>query len=240
MEEAFFEKISGKQVFCIFSQPEPHAKKIVIMSHGFRGTNIGPARQFVDFQRILNKEGFSVLRFDQPNSGDSEGEYVESSFSEWVKTIVYLANKYLDLGYEVSLLGQSMGATATVVATSDPTIRDRIPCMFLWVPDAKGTIDVDPNETYEESGQKYKGNFWVEAKNSDFFRCLTDYKGKIHLVFGEADKYVKKELMEQTIETVKAKDQEVMVLKGQDHGSWKYDSCQKIYHEELRLLKHVC
>lgn len=43
------------------------------MSHGFRGSSDDPARQFVDFQRLLNKEGFSVLRFDQPNSGNSDG-----------------------------------------------------------------------------------------------------------------------------------------------------------------------
>ena len=90
-----FETIKGKRVFNIFSESENTKKRIVIMSHGFRASSIGPARTFVDFERILLKEGYSVLRFDQPNSGNSEGNYLKSSFNEWVDTIVYFAKKYL-------------------------------------------------------------------------------------------------------------------------------------------------
>lgn len=117
-DKVYFEKVNGKQMFCDLSESENPQKKIVIMSHGFRGTSTGPARTFVDFQRILNREGFSVLRFDQPNSGNSEGDYLETSYNEWVNTIVYFATKYLDQGYKVALLGQSMGGAATVAATS--------------------------------------------------------------------------------------------------------------------------
>lgn len=78
-----YENINGKKIATYFSVPENgDSKKIVIMSHGFRGSSLGPARQFVDFQRLLNKKGYSVLRFDQPNSGNSEGDYFDSSFNE--------------------------------------------------------------------------------------------------------------------------------------------------------------
>ena len=94
-EKVYFEQVNGKQIFCDFSEPENPQKKIVIMSHGFRGSSTGPARTFVDFQRILNKEGFSVLRFDQPNSGNSEDDYLETSYNEWVDTITYFAKNTL-------------------------------------------------------------------------------------------------------------------------------------------------
>ncbi|MCK4860022.1 MAG: hypothetical protein KAS87_05645, partial [Candidatus Omnitrophica bacterium] len=64
--KVWFEKIDDKQVFCILSEPKQIQNKMVIMSHGFRGSSIGPARTFVDFARLLVKNGFSVLRFDQP------------------------------------------------------------------------------------------------------------------------------------------------------------------------------
>src|SRR6058998_3591078 len=84
MKTVEFETIDGKKVFFILTEPALLQKKIVIMSHGFRGSSIGPARTFVDFEQRLLQEGFSVLRFDQPNSGNSEGEYINSSFNEWI------------------------------------------------------------------------------------------------------------------------------------------------------------
>jgi len=236
-EKLFFDVVGNKKVFCVLSEPDPVQKRIVIMSHGFRGSSIGPARTFVDFSRFLNKNGFSTLRFDQPNSGNSEGDYIDSSFNEWVNTTSYLAKKYLDMGYKVALLGQSMGATTTVVATTKPEIKNKIPCIILWVPDPKSTYSKDSNKIEEEGGQKYKNTFWQEAKDSDFFRCLNDYKGKIHLVYGENDKYISQELRDQVIKVVTEKGQFIRILKGQDHSSWGYDFCQEIYKEELEILE---
>jgi esterase/lipase len=237
-EKVYFEEVSGKQVFCDFSKPENSEKKIVIMSHGFRGSSIGPARTFVDFQRILNKEGFSVLRFDQPNSSNSEGDYLETSYNEWLDTIVYFVKKYLDQGYKVALLGQSMGAATTVVATSRSELKDKIPVILLWVPGVnEGDFNGNAEEIFEEGGQKYKGKFWLEARNADFFKCLNDYKGKIHCVYGEQDRYISQELREKVVNAVKEKGQPTMILKGQDHSPWEFDSAQEVYKEELELLK---
>lgn len=154
-EKVYFEEVNGRQIFCDFSEPENPQKKLVIMSHGFRGSSTGPARTFVDFQRILNKEGYSVLRFDQPNSGNSEGDYLETSYKKWVDTIVYFAKKYLDQGYKVALLGQSMGGAATVVATNSSELKHKIPCVLLWVPGVnEGDFNGKPEEIFEEAGQK--------------------------------------------------------------------------------------
>ena len=238
MENVFFERINNKKIFCYLSEPKPSQKKIVIMSHGFRGSSDGPARQFVDFQRLLNKEGFSVLRFDQPNSGNSDGDYLDVSYSEWVDTTVYFAKKYLDHGYRVALMGQSMGAAVSIVATSRPELKDKIPCILLWVPGVNdGDFNGDYNEVFEEAGQKYKGKFWQEARQANSFKCLEEYKGGIHLVYGEKDRYVSKRLREKVIEIVKKKRQPYMILKGQNHSPWKYDLAQEVYKEESAKLK---
>ncbi len=211
---------------------------MVIMSHGFRGSSDGPARQFVDFQRLLNKEDFSVLRFDQPNSGNSDGDYLNVSYSEWVDATVYFAKKYLDLGYKVALMGQSMGAAVSIVATSRPELKDKIPCILLWVPGVNdGDFNGDYDEVFEEAGQKYRGRFWKEARQANSFKCLEEYKGGIHLVYGEKDKYVSKRLRERVIEIVRKKKQPYMILKGQNHSLWEYDLAQKVYKEQLEKLK---
>lgn len=232
-----FEIVNRKKILNIFSEPEKTTKKMVIMSHGFRGDSTGPARTFVDFERLLIREGFSVLRFDQPNSGNSEGDYLNASFKEWVDTTMYFTKKYLDLGYNVALFGQSMGATTTMVVAGSDELKSKIPCIILWVPDAKKNINIDPNKVYEEVGQKYMGSFWTEAKNADFFSALERYQGGIHLVYGEHDKYVSKELRQETIDKVKAKKQHVLILPKQDHGAWEYDMTQKVFTEEIGFLK---
>ena len=208
------------------------------MSHGFRGNSTGPARQFVDFQRLLNKEGFSVLRLDLPNSGNSEGDFVDVSYDEWVETIVHFAKKYIELGYEVSLLGQSMGAAATVVATSKKDIKNSIGCILLWVPGVNAEEFRGKNDDiFEEDGQKYKGKYWIEAKNSDFFKCLEQYKGAIHLVYGEMDKYISSDLRKKVIEIVERKGESSMILNGQGHSPWEYNTAQEVFKQEIDKLK---
>ena len=231
-----FEIVNGKKVFQIFTNPVVFTKKIIIMSHGFRGTSIGPARTFVDFEKLLLKEGFAVLRFDQPCGGNSEGDYLNSSFNEWVNTTAYFIEKYLKQDYQVALLGQSMGATATMVVAGQEKFKNKIPCIILWVPDAKTGVNVNPDEIYEEGGQKYKGKFWIEARDANFFDALEKYPGGIHLVYGESDKYVSEELRQQTITAVENKDQPHMILPGQDHSSWNFDEAQKVYSEEILFL----
>ncbi len=238
MEKVFFENINNKKIFCYLSKPNSSQKKIIIMIHGFRGSSVGPARQFVDFQRILNNEGFSVLRIDLPNSGNSDGNYIDVSYDEWVDTIVYFAKKYLDKDYKVALLGQSMGAAAIVIATSKQELKNKIPCILLWVPGVNdGDLTENSEEVFEEGGQKYKGKFWTEASNANFFKHLQDYKRGIHLVYGEEDRYVSKALRDKVIEIVKKKGEPFMILKGQNHSPWEFNTIQNVYNEELEVLK---
>ena len=237
MRKIDFEKINKKNVFFAITEPKIIQKKIVIMSHGFRSSSLGPARTFVDFEKILNDNGISSLRFDQPCSGNSEGEYLNSSFKEWINTTTFFTKKYLNLGYQVVLLGQSMGATNTMAVTAQDGIKDRIPCILLWVPDPKSTLKIDFDKTYEEDGQKYQGKFWKEAQDSHFFDCLNSYEGGIHLVYGEKDKYISKKLRSQVIQKVKNKNQPVMILKNQDHSPWEYDIAQEVFSEELNFIQ---
>ena len=236
-KKASFENINGKNIFNILTEPSTSNKKIIIMSHGFRGSSVGPVRAFVDLEQILLKAGYSVLRFDQPNSGNSDGDFVNSSFNEWVSTLIHFAKKYLDLGYRVALLGQSMGATTTMIASASDELINRISCIILWVPDPKSTFDKNPNDFYKEGSQKYKGTFWQEAKDSNFFEALEKYSGKIHLVYGEKDRYIDDSLKERVIKKIEEKGQPFTILKGENHSDWDFDISQNVYKEELEFLE---
>src|SRR4051794_432200 len=108
-------------------------KRIVLFCHGFRGSKIGPNRFFVPLARRLAEAGVCSLRFDQYGSGDSEGEFLKTSFEDWVTTTKTLAERYVDEGYQVGLLGQSMGGSAVIVAAA--TLGRRVSSVVAWVPD---------------------------------------------------------------------------------------------------------
>lgn len=191
--KVYFEQVDQKKIF-VATDLVQKSKKMVIFSHGFHGNCLGPARQFVTFAKILNQAGFSTVRFDQPCCGNSQGDYLGVSFADWVQTTIYFAKEYLSKGYQVTLMGQSMGASTSVIAAADSQLRDKIANLLLWVPDPKSDLDVIAEEIYEEDGEKYRGEFWLEARDSDFFGSLKKFKNPIHLVYGEDDRYIDSDL----------------------------------------------
>lgn len=237
-EKVFFETINNKKIFCALSEPDDNQKKMVIMSHGFRGSSIGPNRTFVDFSRLLVEQGYSVLRFDQANSANSEGDYLQSSFKEWVETTKYFALKYLNLGYQIALLGHSMGGATSIAASGQPELNGIVRCLLLWVPgDYDPRYNVDSEKTYEEKGQQYKGRYWHEVGDFKIKDCLRRFKGGIHLVFGESDKYISEVARNEFKKIVESKGEDYMILPGQDHSDWEFEWAQKVYQEEIEKLK---
>jgi pimeloyl-ACP methyl ester carboxylesterase len=236
--EVFYKNINNQQVFCVHDYATEDSNKIVVFSHGFRSSSLGPARQFVQFSRLLNRNGIEAFRFDQPKSGNSQGKYVNSSFNEWIATTTTITEDLLRQGYQVALMGQSMGATCSGVVSADPELQHKLKALLLWVPDPKSKIKVDPEKIYVEGGQQYRGVFWEEAKKADLIGCLKKFDKRIHLVYGENDRYVKKELRELTIDTIsKKKNGEVMVLEGEDHSPWSSEHVDQVFNAELSLLK---
>ena len=148
------------------------------MSHGFRGNSTAPARNFVNFERLLIEDGSSCLRFDQPGSGNSEGDFSQSSFDTWIETIVHVASHNLNAGYRVALLGQSMGPTGTMLAAARPELRERVPCVLLWVPDARSTFEDEPGEFGEEGGQRYPTRFWRRSVGVRVFGKPRSLRGR--------------------------------------------------------------
>jgi len=110
---------------------------VVIFCHGFRGERTGPNRTFVRAARALAAVGISSLRFDQYGSGDSDGDFLDSSFTDWVETCQALAVEQIKAGRRVALFGQSMGGSAALCAAAD---LQQLAAVVAWVADA----NVDP------------------------------------------------------------------------------------------------
>lgn len=230
-----FEKVNGKRIF-VTTDFVQDSKRLVIFSHGFRGNSCGPARQFVTFARLLNLAGFSTLRFDQPCCGNSEGNFLDVSFLEWVATTQHFAQKYLKQNFEVTLMGQSMGASTSVIVSAQPSLKNKISNLLLWVPDPKSDLEVKADKIYEEDGEKYYGRFWLEMMDCDFFACLGKFKNPIHLVYGDEDRYISSALRLDTIKAVANKGGKVLILADEDHSPWKYKNALTVMKEEIELI----
>jgi len=209
------------------------SKNIVIFCHGFRGSKIGPNRFFVKVARELEKQNISSLRFDQYGSGDSEGDFIDSRFDDWVKTTEEIANNYLSRRYKVSLLGQSMGGSAVLVAASH--LGNKLKSVVAWVPDPSVDVLKIDGEYMEEGGQRVSWDFWKQAHQANIVDCFKKITAPTYIFFCENDEYVSTE-NQQALISVAQSHQKIEILKGYTHSSWAYDQASKVIQNTIQFL----
>ncbi len=208
-------------------------KKIVIFCHGFRSLNIGPNRFFVRAARRLVEMGISSLRFDQYGSGNSEGDFLDSSFHDWVKTAETVAKHYLDKGYKVALFGQSMGG-ATVIAVGSK--MPELSSVVSWVPDPNVDESIShQNGIVEEVGQRVRVRYWEEAREAKIAEKMKEVKAPMYIVQCTADEYVDEE-NRNAVSNNAMPNHKVEIFEGLRHSKWTYDQAEEIITKSTDFL----
>ncbi|WP_162940305.1 alpha/beta hydrolase family protein [Gryllotalpicola protaetiae] len=233
--ETFFRTdIRGRSIAC--ARHDADSEATVIFSHGFRGEKTGPNRTFVRAARQLAAAGISSLRFDQYGSGDSDGDFLESRFTDWVETIKLLARRELDAGRRVALFGQSMGASATICAADGLPVG----AVVAWVPDANiDAFTARPDGFVEEGGQRVGNAFWQEAYAADVAQHLAAISAPTYLVFGTADEYVSTENREALVE-VAGSNVSIDTFDGYPHSAWTATQADDIINRSVKfLVRHL-
>lgn len=232
METTAFVTINNHKIATVFH--DSGTKKLVIFCHGFRSSNIGPNRFFVRMARLLEKEGISSVRFDQYGSGNSEGDFMDSSFTDWVTTTKALAEKYIKEGYEVALLGQSMGGSTVLVVASE--LQDKLSSVVAWVPDASiDTLHIEGNYM-EEGGQRVGWKFWEEAHSAHIPECFTNTNIPEYVFLATNDQFVSEENRNALVKVAKP-DQAIEILHNETHSSWSYDVATDVITKSIVFLK---
>lgn len=211
-------------------------KDIVIFCHGYRSSSIGPNRFFVRASKMLAEKNISSLRFDQYGSGNSEGDFMESRFNDWVTTLQVIVRDYITQGYRVSLFGQSMGGSAVIVAAAE--LPDLV-SVVAWVPDASVDEFVWPEQPYvEEAGERVSPLFWSEAHSANIAEKYRSIETPMYIVQCSADEYVSEENRRVFISGAKAQHV-IDLFEGYSHSSWSYDQASAIIQKSVDFLEQT-
>lgn len=208
-------------------------KAIVIFCHGYRGSALGPQRYFVDVARQLAKEGISSIRFDQYGSGNSAGDFLESSFDDWMQSTRAIAEDYLAKGYRVALMGQSMGGAAAIGVAAD---MPALTALVAWVPDPNIEPFTPPESgILEEAGQRVRTRYWREAHNAKIADRLPKITIPTYIVQCSDDEYVSDENHQVIVDNARG-NHFVEMFPGYKHSAWTYDQAQIIIGRTTRFL----
>lgn len=230
-EELRFIEVGGRQIAVAFHAAP--SKQIVVFCHGFLGSKIGPRRFFVRLARQLQQRDVCALRFDQYGSGDSAGDFFDSSFNDWIATTKALVRDYYEAGYQVALLGQSMGGATVLAAAGD--LGNLVTSVVTWVPDP--SVDAMPptGEWTEEEGQRVQARYWREAHDADIvgrFRAITAPT----LVFlATDDAYVSAE-NRQALLAARQANPRIEILESWPHSAWTYDQATEVIAQSADFL----
>src|SRR5271168_2919208 len=101
------------------------------MIHGGPGgDHNGPSDIFVKTAHALARKGIASLRFDFRGSGNSEGDFVDTTIRGEVEDLSVALHLALSHGYtRIGLLGESMGGTVAILGSDA-----RYKALVLWYP----------------------------------------------------------------------------------------------------------
>jgi len=136
--------------------------KIVIFCHGFTGSKCENKRLFVEAARAFTGEGYSALRFDFYGSGDSEGEFRDTTVSRNIQNLHDAMTWAQSLSYSrIAVLGFSLGAAAAILALAERPAD----ALITWcaVPDMDELFDTFDDIDASASQAEYNG--WLVRRS---------------------------------------------------------------------------
>lgn len=175
----------------------------VVFCHGFGGNKSEGQRIFVDTARALSKSGIASLRIDFRGSGDSEGDFSQTTVSGQIDDAVAAlafckAQAEID-SQRIALLGLSLGGLVTVLST---VCAPQLSAILLWNPVADAVAVAQRRMSPENNAQltqsgiaDYRGwavglPFLKELPNFKPHAALQQFQNPVGILLGDADESV--------------------------------------------------
>ena len=219
----------GEKLVGLRAVPDSNLEKYptVLLVHGFGVTKEGYG-MFDILSERLTENGMQVYRFDFSGSGESEGDYSETTLTKLKNDLEEIV-KYVRSQTEVDLekfgiVAQSLGTSTTIAlapemkcliclgAVSHP--GDKLPIKFgeNYHPDGISSR-VRSNGTVTT----VKPSFWQDFKNYDLVDSIKNISCPILFINGGADTDVSISEMQAYFDVVTGPKEKVLI-EGLDHG----------------------
>lgn len=196
----------GQQLVGMWHEPasqDANRGAAVVFCHGFTGHKAESQRIFVKTARTLAATGVACLRFDYRGSGDSEGEFVQTTVSGQVSdaiAAVEFASRQAGVNSSrIGLLGLSLGGLVTALALPD---LPKLAAIVLWNPvaDAVGvarrrSTPASDAQLAETGIADYQGwavgkAFLSELPTLTPHAALQTHPAPVYILLGEIDESV--------------------------------------------------
>ena len=243
----FFNSLGQKLVGFLHRCPssEKPLGPTVILCHGMMSCKEG--RKQVEFSEALEKNGFSVLRFDFSFCGESGGNFEEITFTQEVDDLACAVRWVRDKGGgPLGLVGSSMGgAVALLYGRKDPSIRAIVTMATVGFPnrlaDRMETLKMKMEEWKEEGHQfgaegQVGETFFLDARGQDIIGAISNLAAPVLILHGALDEVVPVEearaLGENASEPKKFK-----ILPEADHRFIRKEDLEETLNETLQWFQ---
>ncbi|WP_203639585.1 alpha/beta hydrolase [Levilactobacillus wangkuiensis] len=175
----------------------------VLMFHGFSSNRDEAFNSFVYMSRLLNKNGIAAIAFDYGYHGESDGDFIDFTFSQELEESRALVAFVQTLDFvdtqRLSLLGMSLGSVAASMTAGQ--LPNEIKSLCMWSPAAvfvdeianKHVLQGKSTDTVSQTGYldfnslKLGPAFFADLQNIQIYEEAAKYKGSVTIIHGDAD-----------------------------------------------------
>ncbi len=203
--EPFFLDTAAGRLFALFKAPA-YAERCVLFVPPFAEEMNKVRRQLSCADRSLSRKGIATLAIDLFGTGDSEGEFVDASWSVWKQNVASAFHWANDFGVPIdTLIANRLGCSLAVEALFDldysvrktifwqPVVSGRqYMTQFLRLRVASSMMEDDGAETVdglrarlgegeslEIAGYETSPQMWADVENSNLLGHLHSRLGEI-------------------------------------------------------------
>ncbi len=228
----------------LLHEPTNQTNKLIIITHSFKGDkDYQPIMG--DFSHHICEEGYAVLRFDCWGSGESDGEFINSSITTQIEDLKDVIQYAKTLGYtNICLIGLSLGTTDLIMAYDES-----IKCIVMWSPVFQHDHLYEDYKTEvlkngyiirqrKLTGEKVKcgKQMWQDFKDVKPYKRLHEIRCPVLAIIGSTDDHISKEKAQEYMNVIPAKH-ELIVIDGGDHDFLIDDAKKKAMEHSDTFIK---
>lgn len=173
---------------------------LAILYHGFMGNRIEAHRIFVKLSRRLETVGIASMRFDFYGNGESDGDFLDTTFTKEISDAKAILNYGISLNFvdaeNIYLVGLSLGgAIASIVSSYE---KHKVKKLVLWsasdnrVRVAENIINnykakLDSQNYIDFGGMLWSKDFIYDILKYNIYEISKNFSKDVLIIHGEKD-----------------------------------------------------